>query len=219
MSHSHEFLSEQADRVEESRHIEGLKRKCPCYKEEKEETKEFYNPIITRLIKLGMANKYICSTCKKNEAYPQEKCPYKLQFKDMSNTVMLPVEYAFTELLNSFKPKIIAVDDCLMRNKKHPTRKELNNTLQKMRYESGFKYDKDYTLMKLSKEENFEDIIIKFISTFDKITKSIIDQIIQFPKEPVSYTNIAPFELTNYIRLAKIHGWKDEFANSIYFSR
>jgi|GEM_PF-6460213 len=209
MSHSHTFLKHQADRVPRSRHIYGLEWICPCLVE----NSQFYNPIIVRLKNLKFPNKLLCSVCKELNAYPSD-CPYKLQFKRMPNAVFLPIEYAGSKVLEEYRPQIIAVDDCLLRKKEHPTRAKLDFYIK---YFSNNKYNlEDLCNMDYSA---FEDVLTNLIKlSDDEITKWVVEQIKTNPEDKSVISRITePEELRAYYHYAKIYDMKDKFATPYLF--
>ena len=127
LSHSHKFLTEQANRLGKEpdvRHLFGLARICPCNTTHK-------NTLIQKLIQLRLPTKQICMVCQETNAYSRKDCLYQQQFKKIKKVpvVVAPVEYAFTKLLSKYKPDFIAVDDCLTRIQPHPTQSDLNYLL------------------------------------------------------------------------------------------
>ena len=127
LSHSHSFLSEQANRVKGPvRHLFGLRRICPCLRDD-----EHGNVVIMKLVDLKFSTKYICSICKQIKAYPTKNCPYQQQFKNLKDVpvVVAPIEYVFTKVLDKYQPQYIAVDDCLTRIRPNPSRVDLGYSL------------------------------------------------------------------------------------------
>jgi hypothetical protein len=132
LSHSHKYLSEQERRWSERmsvRHLWGLHWICPCIT-----TKEYHNKVIEKLINLKLSHKHICGACKTLKAYPQKNCPYKKQFKNLPNVVIAPIEYVYTNFLDEYKPDYIAVDDCTLRMRIHPTKQTLENYLKHLQH-------------------------------------------------------------------------------------
>jgi len=155
----------------------------------------------------------LCSVCQNLKAYPNN-CPYKLQFKDMPKTVFLPIEYAGSKVLEDYRPQIIAVDDCLLRKKEHPTRAKLDFYVK---YFSNNKYN----LEDLCKMEHstFEDVLTNEIKlSDDEITRWVVEHIKTNPENKLVISRITePEELRAYYRYAKIYGMKDRFATPYLF--
>ena len=212
LSHSHSFLSEQANRVKGSVcHLFGIGRICPCLR-----TKEYRNPLIIKFVNLGFSTKHICSICKELNAYPQKNCPYQQQFKNLKDfpVVVAPIEYVFTKVLDKYQPHYIAVDDCLTRIKPHPPRFILEKLLDVLSvfvnkpvgsFQELVSRPDYYSLMKKLKKEskNFMKIAIEDV----KNNCDIYDPIFLIP----------PSEINTYCKQAQVHGFRDRFATPALF--
>jgi len=121
LSHSHSYLKEQSERVSGSRHIIGFSKLCDA---------QFIEPKIGKLIKAGFPKKVICRVCRDLCIVDRNDCRYKQQFCDLPDTVMAPVEYAFTKFITKqYEPDIIVVDDCLLKMHTYSTTAQLQEML------------------------------------------------------------------------------------------
>ena len=219
LSHSHSFLSEQANRVKGSvRHLFGLKRICPCLR-----TKEYRNSIIAKLVELKFSTKHICSICKQLDAYPhaQKNCPYQQQFNHIKDVpvVVAPIEYVFTKVLDKYQPHYIAVDDCLTRIKLHPSRLDLSYSLFYLSDLAGQPITSEYPIQELiSRSDNHS-----FMKKLDKVYRDDVKILVEEVKnntKPRRYDPIfliPPAEINTYVKQAQVHGFRDRFATPALF--
>jgi len=210
MSHSHSFLERQAKRVPGSRHIYGLEKICPCLKED-------FNPIIDRLHKLKFPNKFLCAVCQDIEAYPTDQCPYKKQFKSMPKTLFLPIEYAAHKVMPDYRPKIIAVDDCLLKIKKFPKKSEIEIWLKILPQNLTIK---EYSLKELVEMDDkvFDDVLALLEEEFNIVRTVIIEQVKKNPNDPMlPRLKIVGEDLRVYRQYARIYGMKKQFARPYLF--
>lgn len=226
LSHSHELLSEQYRRMKDViavRHLYGLSRICPCIVDE--ESKDF-NEVIATLAELGLTNKYICNACKTLDAYPQEQCPYHLQFKNLPNTIFAPIEYVFTNLIDDYKPNFIAVDDCLLRIRKHHTLQTLERMLweyQKQFYGNYWREHEDNFIKTLRElfslnERDYLNIFGKLMYAHENLMKTAASMIITSPEDKLyPFITTSPMEIDVYRKYAAVHGYKDRFATPAIF--
>jgi hypothetical protein len=212
LSHSHSFLSEQAQRLKVPvRHLFGIRRICPCLRD-----KEYRNPLIIKFVNLGFSTKHICTICKQLNAYPQKSCPYQQQFIHIKDfpVVVAPIEYVFTTVLDKYQPNYIAVDDCLMRIRKHPSRFILEKLLKGL---SDFAH---------KPVENFQELISRpdynsLMKKIKKVSKNFMKIAIEDVKnncdmyDPIHL--IPPDEINTYCKLVQIHGFRDRFATPALF--
>ncbi|MGC9779562.1 MAG: hypothetical protein HZR80_10005 [Candidatus Heimdallarchaeota archaeon] len=161
LTHSHNFLEEQAKRSSKTRHIKGMRRICP-YKSKKNGPEKF----ISNLLKSNLPNKIICTQCRKMklEYSAYRKCPYQKQFYKKPNTLAMPIEYSYTTKIKKYEPNIIAVDDCLTRKMNHKKLTELNNFFEHIKIISESAFDDNITTKSFEEiifEDEFEEIVYK----------------------------------------------------------
>lgn len=236
MSHSHLFLGEQSKRVKGSRHIQGLGRVCP-YRNKNNET----GYKIKNLISLGLPNKIICGFCKKNEykCSKDNKCSYKKQFKKYPKTIMLPIEYGFTHVLESYKPNIIAVDDCLLRKKNHKTLEELESFLRIANlwgetYQESQNMNSEYfipedlllstnfinfniknSIIELLQSETFQTDIEQYQAIWEYTMNALIE--LYGDNFIIPYSNFNFYGVESYKKYADIYGMLKQFATANLF--
>ncbi len=108
-SRTHSWCDEWEDYLKDQdmpvRHWEGWTRKCPLYN---------HNSIIDKLKAKNIPTANICAICHEKNLYPKQQCLYHLQFENLPQVVISPIEYVHTKYLSKkFKPDIILIDDCL----------------------------------------------------------------------------------------------------------
>jgi hypothetical protein len=220
LSHSHNYLSEQGRRWSERmsvRHLWGLRWICPCIT-----TREHHNKVIEKLVDLKLSHKHICGTCKTIKAYPQKDCPYKNQFKDLPNVVIAPIEYAFTNFLESYKPDFIAVDDCTLKMRLHPKKQTLENYLQHLQhiYYENVKKHGVANLRELFTlpERDYQSFMKKMRRAHRNYLKLNIDEVVRGDKsDTFLYVATSPDEIDTYRKHAFIYGFKNRFATPALF--
>jgi hypothetical protein len=212
LSHSHELLSEQAERLKalglSVRHIHGLSRVCPCLKLD-----EYKNELISKLVTFKIPNKKICHVCKIIRAYPQAVCPYKLQFKGLKDVsvVVAPIEYAFTNLLGKYRPNFIAVDDCLLRKMVHPSRVKIEQLLSI--YDNSIE-----NLQTLMGRDDYQRLLKRFSQKYHFLLKNEVKEVHKnFIDSPIEISVINPKEIDIYCRHASVHGFREQFATPALF--
>jgi hypothetical protein len=223
LSFSHELLDEQYKRMKDivtARHLYGLRFICPCLNEQP-------TKVITALADAGLSNKHICTVCKSLEAYPQHECAYQHQFDDITDIqiVFAPIEYSATQLFDKYDPDNITVDDCLLRFHKHPTKTNLEFTLQTSQ---EFFYGKDWMkrenaitilhqMFNLSTDDYFEIMRILNCVQKDKIDM-VKNMNLEKPLgENFRYMLTSPEEFDIYRDYALYHGYQEQFATPQLF--
>ncbi len=182
--------------------------------------------MIQRLVNLEFSYDYICTACKEINAYPQNECPYKKQFENLKSFpfVLAHSAYAFTKRIAEYDPQHIVVDDCLMYIKVHPTKDELETQLQFLtnltnRYQ---KINSKITLLELNQRPDY----VKFMNKLKFAHKKYINEIVEEAKNKNWNKNcsgydklflISPDDIDTYCKLAKVHGYQEQFATPMLF--
>lgn len=222
LSHSHKYLTEQERRWSERmsvRHLWGLQWICPCLN-----TEEYYNSVIAKLVELKLPHSYVCGTCKLLKAYPQNACPYQQQTKNLPNVVIAPIEYVQTNLLDTYKPDYIAVDDCTLKMRKHPSRQTLEHYLQHLQHiyysEKSVRTHGVADLRELFSlnERDYQSFMKKMRKAHTSYLKGNVEEIVKGVKsEPFLHVAISPDEIDTYRKHAHVYGYKKRFATPMLF--
>jgi hypothetical protein len=223
LSHSHEYLTEQEKRWSERmevRQLWGLRWICPCVT-----TEEYYNEVIAKLVELKLPHSYVCGTCNLLKAYPQNSCPYQQQSKNLPNVVIAPIEYVFTNLLDEYKPDFIAVDDCTLKMRKHPTRQTLEHFLQHLQHMYyGAEHVRKHGVANLRElfslnEKDYQSFMKKMWNTHRTYLKDNVEEIVKnyAKSELFLHVAISPDEFDTYRKHAHIYGYKNRFATPDLF--
>jgi hypothetical protein len=218
LSHSHQFLREQAERLSEKtsvRHLFSLERICPCLRDD-----EYKNDVIGKLVEFKFTHGYVCAVCKLIGAYPQRDCPYKQQFKRIKSVpvVVAPIEYVFTKLLDDYKPQCIAVDDCLLRKRLHPPRQNLELLLHYLQRVGSPEGHTITRLDELFSRDDYYTFMEKLYETHRKIVKAAAEDVKTKPKtKRLDYLITSPKEFNFYRKQAIAHGYRDRFATPALF--
>jgi hypothetical protein len=221
LSHSHEFLEEQYNRLKGKtsvRHWKDLHIMCPCL--QKDELGNPENPIIAKLVDLKIPYDHICAVCKDINAYPQKDCPYRRQFNKIKSVsiVLAPIEYAFTKRIAEYKPHIIAVDDCLLRKRVHPTLNQLKYLLFLLSDNSPLIKQPIESLEELCSMD-LNSILPKLNRAYETNLKLYIGDVKNNPndvKRDYLFTT-SPEEIETYCKQAQTHGFKNQFATPALF--
>jgi hypothetical protein len=222
LSHSHNYLSEQERLRRQSgidvRHLWGLKWRCPCLKE------EYFNNMISELVRLKLSPRFVCSICKTVNAYPQELCPYKEQFIDMPNTVLAPIEYVFTNLLKNYKPDFITVDDCTLKMVEHPTKDKLEFFLRQLQKTNYYLSKREKQIKYLPQlfslnETDYINLIRRLYFTHNNFLNTRIREIKEFDYnfKEIMFVTMSPLDFEIYRKQSMAFGYREQFATPALF--
>lgn len=228
---SHDYLSEQEVWIPNSKHWWGLASEygCPCLQESEDSEipeKEVKRKLIQKLVNLKFTYDYVCSACLDINAFPQKECPYKKQFENLRSFpfVLAPIAYAFTKRISEYDPQEIVVDDCVLNEKIHPPKDLLEFQLQNLhnltnRYQ---KIDSKLTLQGLNNRPDYDGFIKKLETAYKKNINKLVEQAKDknWNKDSSDYDEnflVSPNDIDTYCRLARVHGYQDQFATPVLF--
>jgi hypothetical protein len=145
----HDFLSEVGDKLEgvDYRHWKGINKKCPS-------SKLLIRDLIAEKVPVGV----ICNKCKR------KKCSYKEQFQNLPNTILLPLPYINTTLIDAFNPDEIILDDCAFNVFSPKSLNEISENLNELFNKSDKKYTADFFINNPNKLKDIYYILLNQIS-------------------------------------------------------
>ncbi len=107
--HSHDFIDEQKEWLDDYIHLEGFDRLCLCIHEK--------NPSLPDLIirayhNAKFSNKIKCGICREINKEKYNDCPFHRRSKKKSNNILAPFSYIPTKTLKDGIFDNVIIDDC-----------------------------------------------------------------------------------------------------------
>lgn len=100
---------------------------------------------------IKIPNNVICRLCMRLHLIEPDTCPHKLQFIDLPQVVVAPVQYTQTSLIHPHEFNFIVIDDVVSQINKYPSKRRINKWLKKIKA-AGLLLDKNFNYDQLIDE-------------------------------------------------------------------